>query len=161
MFFSSCVCSLQKDKLTWSKGISVSSSSSFLYAPRAHDCIKPTMGVFSPITSKKPAGAWSLIRVSTSIRVSLSATTFSPSSMSIKSCAVFAGALSNLRAVSNVRTWSKSEGPIGTGTAVAVGDLMPLDCTEDAEPSVAAEPDWVACVVGVAVVDEGVGVDDG
>ena len=157
--------SLQKDKLTWSKGISVSSSSSFLYAPRAHDCIKPTMGVFSPITSKKPAGAWSLIRVSTSIRVSLSATTFSPSSISIKSCAVFAGALSNLRAVSRVRTWSKSEGPIGTGTvdvvAVAVGDLMPLDCTEDAEPSVAAEPDWVACVVGVAVVDEGVGVDDG
>ena len=69
--------------------------------------------------------------------------------------------------MSRVRTWSKSEGPIGTGTvdvvavAVAVGDLMPLDCTEDAEPSVAAEPDWVACVVGVAVVDEGVGVDDG
>ncbi len=38
---------------------------------------------------------------------------------------------------------------------------MPLDCDEDAEPSVAAEPDWVVSVVGVAVADEGVGVDDG
>lgn len=63
--------------------------------------------------------------------------------------------------MSNVRTCSRSEGPLGTGTvaAVDVGDLMPLDCAEDAEPSVAAEPDCVACVVGVAVADEG--VDDG
>ena len=64
--------------------------------------------------------------------------------------------------MSNVRTCSRRGGPIGTGTvvvvAVAVGDLMPL---EDAEPSVAAEPDCVAWVVGVAVADEGVGVDDG
>jgi hypothetical protein len=119
------------------------------------------MGVLSPIISKKPAGAWSLILVSTSIRVSLSATMFSPSSMSINACAVFCGALSNVRGVSKVRTCSRSEGPLGTGTVIAVdvGDLMPLDCTEDAEPSFAAEPDCVVCVVGVAVADEG--VDDG
>jgi len=83
--------------------------------------------------------------------------------MFINVCAVLCGALSNLRAVSKVRTCSRSEGPLGTGTVVTVdvGDLVPLDCTEDAEPSFAAEPDCVVCVVGVAVVDEGVGVDDG
>jgi hypothetical protein len=44
---------------------------------------------------------------------------------------------------------------------LAVGDLMPLDCTEDAEPSTAAEPGCAVCAVGVAAVDEGVGVEDG
>jgi len=62
-----------------------------------------------------------------------------------------------------VRTCSRSEGPLGTGTvdAVGVGDLTPLDCTEDTEPSTATGPGCVICAVGVALVDEGVGVDDG
>jgi len=61
--------------------------------------------------------------------------------------------------VSNVRTGSRSDGP-GTVVDVGVGDLMPLDCTEDAEPS-SVEPGCVIWVVGVAAVDEGVVVDDG
>jgi len=64
--------------------------------------------------------------------------------------------------VSKVRTCSRREGPLGTGTVVngGVGDLMPLDCTEDAEPST-AEAGCVIWFVGVAAVDEGVGVEDG
>jgi len=49
---------------------------------------------------------------------------------------------------------------MGTVDDVGVGDLMPLDGTEDAEPSAVVEPSCVICV-GVAAVDEGVGVDDG
>ena len=63
--------------------------------------------------------------------------------------------------MSNVRTCSKSEGPLGTGAIVGVGELTPLDCTEDAEPSVAAEPRCAVWAVGVGAVDEGVGVEDG